>query len=162
MATNEYKVFKKVCMKYTIMKVRGKISFIAMMEQKTICELFLHVIYKHYWQSSSDDKRKAEIDELWNAVLRGEPGFLKKVVMDANKEDEEFAAAHKERAMEDQINNADGKEKDIEHIEIKKTGKIIRKKIDHALNKDKEAKIADILKKNNCTDIFRDAFIKNE
>ena len=52
--------------------------------------------------------------------------------------------------------------KNIEHIEIKKTGKIIRKKIDHALNKDKEAKIADILKKNNCTDIFRDAFIKNE
>lgn len=38
----------------------------------------------------------------------------------------------------------------------------MKRKIDHSLNKDKEAKIVDILKKNNCTDIFRDAFIKNE
>lgn len=84
------------------------------------------------------------------------------MVIDANKDDEEFAEEHKERAKKHQ-NELDGaKEKNIEHIEIKKTGKIIRKKIDHALNKDKEAKIADILKKNNCTDIFRDAFIKNE
>ena len=57
----------------------------------------------------------------------------------------EFAEEHKERAKKHQ-NELDGKEKNIEHIEIKKTGKIIRKKIDHALNKDKEAKIADILK----------------
>jgi hypothetical protein len=84
------------------------------------------------------------------------------VVIDANKDDEEFAEEHKERVQKHQ-NELDGaKEKNIEHIEIKKTGKIIRKKIDHSLNKDKEAKIADILKKNNCTDIFRDAFIKNE
>jgi hypothetical protein len=32
MAMNEFKVFKKVCMKYTVMKIRSKISFIAMME----------------------------------------------------------------------------------------------------------------------------------
>lgn len=85
------------------------------------------------------------------------------MVIDANKEDEEFAEAQKERAKhEKDQNQPEDNVKNIEHIEIKKTGKIIRKKIDHALNKDKEAKIADILKKNNCTDIFRDAFIKNE
>ena len=59
-------------------------SFEAMMQQKTVCELFLGVIYKHFRQSSTDDSRKEQIDELWNSVLRGKPGFLKKVVLNAN------------------------------------------------------------------------------
>ena len=84
MATNEFKVFRKVCLKYAIMRIRAKISYEAMMQQKTVCELFLGVIYKHFRQSSTDDSRKEQIDELWNSVLRGEPGFLKKVVLNAN------------------------------------------------------------------------------
>lgn len=87
---------------------------------------------------------------------------MKKIVINQNKDEEDIDEDFKEKMREYQEGLEQKAEKNVEHIEIKKTGKIIRKKIDHSLNKDKEAKIADILKKNNCTDIFRDAFIKNE
>ena len=46
--TNEHKVFRKVYLKYLIMRVRGKISFMALVKRLTITELFLRAIEKSH------------------------------------------------------------------------------------------------------------------
>ena len=41
---NEADIFRKVCLKYTILKIRHKISYMAFMQKKTIPELFIKQI----------------------------------------------------------------------------------------------------------------------
>ena len=48
--TNEHKVFRKVYLKYLIMRVRGKISFMALAKRMSITELFLRTIEKSYYE----------------------------------------------------------------------------------------------------------------
>ena len=47
-AENEHKIFRKVYMKYLIMRVRAKISFTALMKRMTIIELFITTIHRSY------------------------------------------------------------------------------------------------------------------
>ena len=47
-STNEFKLFSKVFIKYTILSVRQKISFSALIKKKTILELFIDTIQKFY------------------------------------------------------------------------------------------------------------------
>lgn len=42
------KLFKQIAFKYKIMKIRAKISYMALKRGITIQELFLHAIYKTY------------------------------------------------------------------------------------------------------------------
>ena len=42
---------------------------------------------------------------------------------------------------------------------VKKLGKVLNRKIDHNANSLKEKEIKDILKKDKCLDLFRDAFM---
>jgi len=44
----EYNVFRKICLKYTLMKIRMKISYIAFEKGCTITELFLNAIMKSH------------------------------------------------------------------------------------------------------------------
>ena len=45
---NEHKVFRKTFMKYLIMRVRAKISFMALSKRMTVLELFATAIHKTY------------------------------------------------------------------------------------------------------------------
>ena len=45
---NEHMVFKKVYLKYLILKIRAKISYIAFVKKMTIVELFASTILKCY------------------------------------------------------------------------------------------------------------------
>ena len=47
---NEHKVFNQTYLKYLIMRVRAKISFIALEKRMTIVELFASTIHKVYKQ----------------------------------------------------------------------------------------------------------------
>ena len=47
--SNEHKVFRKVYIKYLIIRVRAKISFMALIQRKTIVELFATTIEKCYY-----------------------------------------------------------------------------------------------------------------
>lgn len=88
MSSNEYMVYKKVCLKYTIMRVRSKLSYMALLERQTICEMFMKTILTCFqlltWQRwlipQSDDQEKRD-QEIYNAVVQGEPEILKKLIM---------------------------------------------------------------------------------
>ena len=45
---NEMNLFNKVCQKYNLMRVRQKLSFIAMSEDKTVMEIFFRSIKRTY------------------------------------------------------------------------------------------------------------------
>ena len=47
---NEHKVFRRVYIKYVIMRVRAKISFIALKKRMTVVELFASTIQKCYYE----------------------------------------------------------------------------------------------------------------
>lgn len=50
-AINEQKIFHQVGIKYQVMKVRAKISYMALLRCMTIQEVFLHAIYSAYIQN---------------------------------------------------------------------------------------------------------------
>ena len=45
---NQHKLYRKVYLKYLIMRVRAKISFIALEKRMTVLELFINTIYSTY------------------------------------------------------------------------------------------------------------------
>jgi hypothetical protein len=47
---NEHNVFRRVYIKYVIMRVRAKISFIALKRRMTVVELFASTIQKCYYE----------------------------------------------------------------------------------------------------------------
>ena len=46
--TNEHKLFRKVYLKYLVMKIRAKISFMALEKRMTVVELIIQTIFKSY------------------------------------------------------------------------------------------------------------------
>ena len=46
--TNQHKIYSKIALKYTLMRVRAKISFMALEKRKTVCELFVTTILAAY------------------------------------------------------------------------------------------------------------------
>ena len=45
---NENKIYRKVYLKFLILKVRAKISYMAFLRNMTVIELFAHTILKSY------------------------------------------------------------------------------------------------------------------
>ena len=46
--TNEHHLFRKVYLKYLVMRIRAKISFMALEKRMTIVELIINSIFKSY------------------------------------------------------------------------------------------------------------------
>ena len=87
-STNEYKIFRKICLKYTIMKVRAKLSFQSLLNRTPIQEMIFTTIYKSYRSMVSDGHIKAptikqEIhnDEIFNTICRGDISCLKNMII---------------------------------------------------------------------------------
>ena len=78
--TNEHKVFRKVYIKYLIMRVRAKISFMALVKRLTIVELFLRAIEKSYTEiqeEGSIPKTKPEtLEKMRQLMLKLNNGQL--------------------------------------------------------------------------------------
>lgn len=79
-------VFRKVFMKYRIMIVRNKISYMAMRKCMTIKELIASTVLDsfkkfvksgHILVSSEEMKRN---DEIFFALIRGEEGIIKRLI----------------------------------------------------------------------------------
>ena len=58
---NEYRIFRQINMKYTIMRIRMKISYMAFEKQVTLMELFLLAIREA--KKSFEDEGLMEVDE---------------------------------------------------------------------------------------------------
>ena len=167
MSSNEYMVYKKVCLKYTIMRVRSKISYTALYNRQTVCELFMNTIRQCFsmltWQKwlipQSDEKEKRDQD-LYNAVIRGEPDCLKKLIKHNSHNIKNDTLHENIKKLEDEEKLEPEAKKNVEKIYVKKHGRFERLRIDHDKNRAKQLEICDILKKDNCLDIFRDAFLE--
>ena len=46
--TNEHNLFRKIYLKYLIMRIRAKISFMAFEKRMTIVEIIVNAIFKSY------------------------------------------------------------------------------------------------------------------
>lgn len=81
---NEYKVFRKILLKYTIMKVRSKLSFQALCYRVPLMEMFYNAIFKSYRQMITDNhippislETEIQHNEIFNAICRGDISCLK-------------------------------------------------------------------------------------
>lgn len=83
---NEFNLYRKVFLKYQIMKIRAKISFMALQKCMTVAELILDAIKRTYYEQASFGTQKLSFQELayhesiFKALQRGEKGVLKLVV----------------------------------------------------------------------------------
>lgn len=84
MGSNEYKVYKRVCLKYTIIMVRNKISYHAFLEQKTIVELFIFkitLIQEEICVVLSEVERENKaIMDIVRDIMHDRPNIFKKIV----------------------------------------------------------------------------------
>jgi len=83
---NEHNVYQRILMKYKIMVVRAKISYIACQKSLTIKELIVKAILRSYEQLEAEgyikvsSQEKIKNDELFNSLIKGENGILRKIV----------------------------------------------------------------------------------
>jgi hypothetical protein len=96
MQIHESAIYTKVCQKYTIMKMRHKISYMAFMQGKTIAELIVGQILKSFLHFQKEgiipfDKVK---EERQNYVIRlisnNDSGTLKMLLTDKVVEDDKI------------------------------------------------------------------------
>jgi hypothetical protein len=76
-------VFKKVCLKYTILIIRNKISYSAFLQNKTIIELFISNIKQTFdflKPANSDDKENEAFTKIIGDIMNDKQGIFKKVV----------------------------------------------------------------------------------
>ena len=98
MQKNEMKLFTKVCQKYTILKVRNKISFIAFQKGYTIQELFLRTILKSYQKLQaervipSNAETEKRYDKIISLISMQDVSFLKLLVVEKAKLDPRVSA----------------------------------------------------------------------
>ena len=87
---NEHSIFKKVYLKYLILKIRAKISYMAFAKRMTIVELFATTILRCYneqkkcklsFQDEQFGIKEREQDKIFRKMLDEESqGFLLNVV----------------------------------------------------------------------------------
>lgn len=81
-ASNEYRVFKKVCMKYTMITIRAKISYMALIQKKTILELFIDVISKTLLKIKPMEEADSEyLNNVMGCIVSGGKGVFHKVML---------------------------------------------------------------------------------
>ena len=87
--TNEHYIYRKVYMKYLIMQIRSKISFMALTKRMTIVELFASTIQrcfyelqqKGYFPTTSVEQRRKD-EEIMKCLKSGQiEGFMRSLIM---------------------------------------------------------------------------------
>ena len=86
--TNEHNVYRKVFLKYLLLRIRSKISFHAFKKKMTIVELFSNTILKCWYDLEYQgfypkltSKEKQNSEELMKYLNNGEiAGFMKHIV----------------------------------------------------------------------------------
>ena len=148
---NLHDLNRKVMLKYKIMKIRAKISFMALKSQKTIVELLVDQILKtHKDLLDLGHIRPAccHGEEIFKAINRGEQKIMSKIVMLGKKQCRNYTQADICKAL--------SRSEDIIKVQVVKNGKIEYKTLDVAENGVKEGQIKNLLQIDSCFDIFRD------
>lgn len=156
MQTNEYNFFQKIFMKYKIMTIRAKISFMALEKCMTVVELVVSAILKSYQQLvaqgsievSTAERRKNK--EVFFAIIKGERGVLKKIINNSALQEE--MEPHVLKNLEELRNY----KPNVEKFTVKRFGVPKTEKINIDLNDEQEARIQKILAKDQCMDIFKE------
>ena len=82
--TNEHKLFRKVYLKYLIMRIRAKISFMALQRRMTIVELIIHTIMKSYKElnrNAESYEQELRNDSTFHGLVKGEiKGFFRNII----------------------------------------------------------------------------------
>ena len=86
--TNEHTLFRKIYLKYMIMRIRAKISFMALEKRMTIVELLITEIFKSYQQiqhlglcTAETYEQEKKNDSVFLGLIRGEiKGFFKNII----------------------------------------------------------------------------------
>lgn len=157
-----HRVMREVRLKYMILRIRAKISFIAFEQKKTILELFVNQIRKSYLLIWGDPDGTIQRIHQQFADLVNKTSNFSKFIIRLNME-----LGHvKNKALEDSIKKKDREESQkekamnvCEEIQVKRKEDGIIKKhmINHHENHAKKNKIIVMLDKNNCFDIFQNS-----
>lgn len=164
-STNEYRVYSKVMLKYSIMRVRSKLSYHALLNRQTVLEMFITQILKTFMLLTSIGVQHINIkyeEYVYDAIIRGDKDCLKKIVHQNRLKYDQNAILRKinERIKEMMTREEVRLGKNIKKFYVKKSGKLIKKKVDLDKQCAMENEIQDILKKDKCIDIFRDAYAR--
>ena len=160
---NEQAVFRKVLMKYKIMRIRSKISFIALQKSMTVVELIIDSIIRTYHERVADGlifvgpTLAALQDDVYMTMIRGDTGVLKRLVHMRAQEDVNLLT--ESRCLKAKLENTKKKQEDVQVIKVIKDGVAKNFKINFDRNKTKEKEIVKILEKEQCLDIFKDAVV---
>jgi hypothetical protein len=83
---NEAEIFRKVCLKYTILKIRHKISYMAFIQKKTIPQLLFQGILNTYQKLQTNkvieiNEAKESLEEFVIKALKiNDLGILKSIM----------------------------------------------------------------------------------
>ena len=124
---NLHDLNQKVMLKYKIMKIRAKISYMALKSQKTIVELIVDQILKTHKELEDSGQITIAADhgeEIYKAIIRGENKIMSKIVLLGRQKCKNYTQAD--------IYNHLCKTEDIVSVEIMKNGKIEHRTMDMA------------------------------
>lgn len=137
----------------------------ALQKCMTVSELILDSIKRTYYEQASFGYQSLNFqilacqEGIFKALQRGEKGVLKKIVAMNNQTSTLIATARKNEIMS-KMQKVKINSKEV--IAVRKNGVMKSMKIDPDKNKAKEDEIQQILKKNECCDIFRDLLFDKE
>lgn len=170
--TNEHKIFRKTYLKYLLMRVRQKISFIAFERRMTIPELFVHTITKCYRQLMNTGSIPAMTQEeflrhelLYKKMNHNDMAGFTIAVAEFNKfrvskEEADFINLRVKYMREQTLHQRRKigiNQTNAQLLSVKnKEGQTKSVKIDPEMNEVLTANIKIISDKENCLDIFRD------
>mmetsp|Transcript_32321 Transcript_32321/g.49476 ORF Transcript_32321/g.49476 Transcript_32321/m.49476 type:complete len:294 (+) Transcript_32321:729-1610(+) len=159
MQANEQKLFRKVYFRFLLLRIRSKISFMALQKRMTILELFATTIYNNYRQyerlgilahKQSDSITKKE-EEVFKKLVSGNlKAFFREMIELHNSYKRNKMLTRKlsvMKLMEDE-------EQCVEDITYKKNGIVRTKRIDLQETNEFMNQIQQVTNKNKCFDIF--------
>lgn len=151
--TNENSLFRKIHLKFIIMRVRAKISYMAFIRRMTVLELFLVTIKDTYKKlvrlnlikSSMNSKNEKEQQKLFDNLFNYEISGFFKAIIEFNRE------SIKGTFIERNLNAVYSKTVGKEEIETFRFGKKVVKVFDKQANEAKANKISNLVDKNKAT-----------
>lgn len=134
-----------------------------MLNRQSILEMFIHKILRTFMLLTNIGaiKTNIELEEfVYNAIIRGDKDCLKKIVhQNRLKYDQTAILRELAQKVKDIMKKEQAKKrKHVQKFYIKKEGRLVKHQIDVEQNNAKENEIKEILKKDKCIDLFRDAY----
>lgn len=121
-------------LKYSIMRVRSKLSYYALINRQTILEMFITQILKTFMLLTNIGVQYINIkfeEFVYDAIIRGDKDCLKKIVHQNRLKFDQNALLRKinEKIVE-MMRREEAKSKNKKKFYVKKNGKLIKKCID--------------------------------